>query len=483
MCRYADHIDAVFGPGRDQKRGYPGHEEIELALVKLFRITGNERYLRLSEFFINERGQQPHYFDIEAIARGENPDAFYFGSYQYNQSHLPVREQTDVVGHSVRAMYLYSGMADVATETGDRALAAACKRLWKNLTQKRMHITGGIGPTCANEGFTQDYDLPNQEAYLETCAAIGLVFWAHRMLHMDPDSEYADVMERALYNGVISGVSLDGRRFFYGNPLAAHPGFDGNGKFVSRGYHYRRSDWFACACCPPNIARLLASLPGYICSEGRNEARVHLYVQGKAELELGGQMVELIQRTAYPWKEKVSITVRPEGSARFNLALRIPGWCRGAGLKLNGRQVPIRTTKGYVGITREWNRNDKVELLLPMPVERIEAHPRVRQNAGRIALQRGPVVYCLEEADNGGGLHNLILSADAKLTVEHDSELLGGVSVIKGRAHHCDESSWKDDLYRPESSKLKTTRIRAVPYATWGNRTPGEMIVWVLSGP
>ena len=479
LCRCADCIDQLFGPGKDRKRGYPGHEEIELALVKLYRATGEKRYLKLAEFFVNERGRQPHYFDIEAKARGEKAEQYWAGTHAYNQAHLPVREQAEVVGHAVRAMYLYSGMADVAAETGDQALLDACKRLWHNLTEKRLHITGGIGPTHANEGFTFDYDLPNEDAYLETCAAIGLVFWAHRMLQLEPDARYADVMERALYNGTISGVSLDGERFFYGNPLASYPGVDGNGRFAGKDYHYRRSEWFGCACCPPNILRLLASLPGYIYSQSRDEAWVHLYAGGRAELEVAGQKVELIQQTEYPWKEKVNITLNLEKPARFTLALRIPGWCRAATLEVNGKALKTEAHNGYAKIEREWQTGDKVELNLPMPVLRLEAHPKVRQNAGRVALQRGPLVYCLEEVDNGKDLHDLVLPAETELRAEHDPKLLGGVTVITGEAKRREHSGWPGQLYRPAGTKHKAVPFKAIPYFLWANRDPGEMIVWL----
>jgi len=482
MCRYADHIGRVFGPKKGQKRGYCGHPEVELALMKLHHATGNRRYLDLAAYFVDERGRQPHYFDKEAKARGEDIKPARPRDYSYFQAHRPLREQTEVVGHAVRALYIYCGMADVAAATGDRSLVTALKRLWANVTARRMHVTGGLGPTCRNEGFTFDYDLPNENAYDETCANIALVFWAHRMLHMDPDGRYADVMELALYNSVISGISWGGDHFFYANPLAAHPGVDPHGSIHGADYHYRRSAWFGCACCPPNIARLLASLGGYIYSQGRGEARVNLYVTGQGELDVDGQRVVLRQKTTYPWDGNVTLTVEPAAPATFAVALRIPGWCRGARLKVNGRSFPVRTDKGYVRLVRRWTAGDRIALTMPMPVERIEANPQVRQDAGRVALQRGPVVYCLEEVDSGRNLNDLVLPRSAKLTAKFEPALLGGVVVVRGKALCRDPKGWAGRLYGAAATPRRLVAIKAVPYAVWANRQPGEMLVWLLDG-
>jgi DUF1680 family protein len=483
VCRYANHIGRVFGTGEGQKRGYPGHEEIELALVKLWRVTGEKRYLDLAKYFIDERGREPHYFDLEARERGEDPATYWAKTYAYCQAHVPVREQREATGHAVRAMYLYCGMADVAAATGDRTLLAACKRLWKNLVRKQMHITAGLGPVQANEGFTCDYDLPTEGAYLETCAAIGLVFWAHRMLAIDLDGEYADVMERALYNGTISGVSSDGKTFFYGNPLAAQPGFDGNGRFVGKEYHYRRSEWFGCACCPPNIARMIAQFPAFVYSARAKELAVHLYAESAGEVAVAGQKVHIAQETEYPWGETVVLTVTPEKAATWTLALRVPGWCRGVKLRVNGKAVALApiTKKGYARLKREWRAGDRVALTLPMPVERIEAHPAVRQDGGRVALQRGPVVYCLEEADNGKNLTDLLLPADPGFTVEPGrSGILAGVPLIRARAARRDASEWQGALYQRQGASPKVpSSITAIPYFLWANRAPGEMLVWI----
>jgi hypothetical protein len=482
MCRYADTIGSVFGSGEGQKRGYPGHEEIELALVKLYRATGEGRYLDLARFFVDERGRQPHYFDIEAEARGEDPQPR-FGGHDYNQSHVPVREQSTAEGHAVRATYLYSSLVDVAVETGDEALLAACHRLWQNVTERRMYVTGGIGSSWHGERFTFDYDLPNETAYAETCAAIGLVFWAHRLLQVDGDGAYADVMERALYNGVLSGLALDGKSFFYGNPLEANP----------RAYEHhpelfripqiapRRQGWFTCACCPPNIARLLASLGGYVASESDGTVYVHLYVGGCTEVTLDGKSTVLTQETQYPWEGDVRVRVDPEGEARFTLALRIPSWCPEGKLQINGTPMALQPLleKGYAKIDRVWKPGDVAELSLAMPVERVQAHPRVRVNSGRVALQRGPLVYCLEEVDNGPNLNDIVLPRDAPLTAEFDEELLEGVVVLTGEARRRDVSDWENRLYQRTQSRSKAAPIKAIPYYAWANRALGEMLVWI----
>src|SRR5450432_993684 len=346
MTRYADHIIATFGPNPGQKRGYCGHPEIELALMKMYRATKQEKYLQLAQFFIDERGQQPNYFDLEAEVHGEKlkPDR----TYEYFSAHKPVRDQRDISGHAVRALYLLSGMIDVAAEIGDKKLFAACKRLWQSAVQRRMYITGGVGSRREGERFTTDFDLPNETAYAETCANIALVFAAQRFLQIEPKAEYADVMERALYNGVISGVSLKGDRFFYANPLTVHD--EALSPQVHANIAGRRQEWFGCACCPPNLARLLASFAQYIYSTNYNEIYVHLYAASTAELSVGGQTVRIEQRTNYPWQEKIELTVHPKDDAQFSIALRMPGWCEKPQVKLNGR--PIKTAPDYLHIRR-----------------------------------------------------------------------------------------------------------------------------------
>lgn len=402
-------------------------------------------------------------------------------AYKIYQAHLPVRRQTEAVGHAVRALYLYSGMADVAVETGDKELLAVCRRLWKSITQRRMYVTGGVGSTPHGEAFTFDYDLPNESAYAETCANVALVFFTHRMLQVEADREYADIMERTLYNGVLSGISLDGRRVFYANPLAVYPD-----ALTDRGGHIKATrqklyGWYGTACCPPNIARIIAQFPGYMYSAGRREIYIHLYTQSRAEFEVAGSSVQIVQKTAYPWEGKITITLKPQKASTWTLALRIPGWCRQSRLKVSGEALEVTpiTRKGYARIHRQWKDGDKIELILAMPPERIEAHPLVRQNCGRIALQRGPLVYCLEEVDNGKALNNIVLPRNARLTVKRDNTVLRGIPVIAARGRRRTLPEWKNTLYRPAGSKETSVTIKAIPYFMWENRQPGEMLVWI----
>lgn len=469
MRRYADYIDSVFGRGRGKLRGYCGHEEIELALVKLYHATGNPRYLKLAQYFVDERGRQPHYFDIEARRRGEDPRAFWAGTYEYNQSHIPVREQRVVTGHAVRAMYLYSAMADLANETGDATLLAACERIWHSVADERMYITGGIGPSARNEGFTVAYDLPDETAYAETCAAIGMVFWNHRMLQFSGDGKYADVMERALYNGTISGVSLDGTKFFYENPLA------------SRGAHHRQG-WFDCACCPPNIARMIASVGEYFYLTSADGIWAHLYASGEAAIPLQGQSITLRQNTRYPWDGAVRIELQMDQPVVFTLRARIPGWCERYNVAVNGRRVAAKPEQGYLAITRAWQNGDSVDLTLDMPVRLMAAHPQVRQMVGRVAIQRGPVVYCLEEVDNPiTPLDRIVIPLNTRWEVDYRPDLLGGVAVLRGTARAL-EAPAMSSLYTPaRPARYTPVEVTAVPYCVWDNRAPGEMRVWFRS--
>jgi DUF1680 family protein len=484
ICRYADHIDRTFGPRRGQKRGYCGHPEIELALVRLARATGQERYLKLAKYFVDERGRQPHFFVKEAVQRKDRRVPWNgAGNFAYFQAHAPLRRQQDAVGHAVRALYLYCGMADVAAATGDAGLQAACRRLWQSVTQKRMYVIGGVGSSRHGERFTTDYDLPNETAYAETCANIALVFFAHRMLQMEADGRYADVMERALYNGVLSGVSLDGKKFFYANPLTAHPRAYAARTGDDHGAHTdpSRAAWFGCACCPPNIARLLASLGQYIYSQQGRTLFVNLFAGGEAGVDLAGTRVTVRQRTEYPWQGRVRIEVAPERPAAFTLAVRIPGWCRGATVAVNGKRVALAgcLRKGYAHLSRAWRKGDRVEVVLPMPVERVEARPEVRSDCGQVALQRGPLVYCVEEIDNGANLADLALPRGAKLAARWEPKLLGGCMVVHGAAVR--RASWKpaDGLYRTSPTKRNRAAFRAIPYCLWNNRGSGEMRVWL----
>lgn len=472
MERYTRFLMGVYGPGPGQKRGYPGHEEIELALVRLYRHTGKPEYLEFARYFIDERGQQPYFFDEESRARGEVPESERLPAgqtlpYEYMQAHRPVREQDQVVGHAVRAMYLYAAMADLAAELGDGALRRACERLWTHLTTRRLYVTGGLGPSAHNEGMTTDHDLPNDTAYAETCAAVGLVFWAVRMLNLTGDGQYADLMERALYNNVLSGVARDGRHFFYDNVLE------------SRGNKHRW-EWHPCPCCPPNVSRLLASLGQYLYGQSADGIALHLYAGSTARFAVMGETVTLHQRTAYPWDGQVEVDLELSRPLPFTLSLRLPGWCREPRVRVNGEAVDLSAARdGYLTLAREWHPGDRVDLHLPLPVERVYAHPDVRQDAGLVALQRGPVVYCVEEADVGAGLHRLTLPREAALTATFEPELLGGACVLRGEGQREDSGDWPGTLYRTHPPQTSPVALKAVPYALWDEREPGEMRVWL----
>ncbi len=478
LCRYADYIDTVFGPRKGQRRGYPGHQEIELALIKLFKATGKKRYLDLAAYFINERGRRPNYFVKEARQRGKSAQEARPENFCTLQAHLPVREQHAAVGHAVRAMYLYAGMADLAGETGDSSLLQACRRLWKSVTQKRMYLTGSVGSLAQGERFSEDFHLPNETAYAETCAAIGLVFWAHRMLQFEADGRYADIMERALYNGVLSGVSQDGVRFFYENPLASDPKNPGsNGKRQ----RHERQPWFGTSCCPTNIARLLASLGKYAYSQQNRTAWVHLFIQGEGHFSINNQAIRIQQTTRYPYGERIRFCIDCSTPTSFTLALRIPSWCPSASLKVNGRSKPISRLqkKGYVKLARTWKKGDRVELELPMTIRYLHAHPRAKANLGRVALQRGPLVYCFEEKDNGRDLEALQISKRTSIRTQA-LKTLGGAVALKLRGQRENPKQWpRDSLYATPTPQTKPVQLMAVPYALWNNRGKGEMQVWM----
>lgn len=470
MCRYVDHIDSVFGPKPGQKPGYCGHEEIELALIRLGRTTGEQRYLDLARYFVDARGRQPHYFDVEAAARGADPAQFRHKTYQYNQSHLPVREQTRVIGHAVRAMYLYSGMADVATEFGDDSLTDALKVLWEDLTSRQMYVTGGIGPAASNEGFTDYYDLPNESAYAETCAAVGLMMWASRMLGRGPDRHYADIMEQALYNGALSGLSIDGSRFFYDNPLE------------SRGGHHRWT-WHRCPCCPPNIARTVAAIGSYMYGVSADGVAVHLYGESTARLTIASGVVTLVQNTTYPADGRVTIRIGLEKPATFALSLRVPGWCEASALTLNGETIePGETVGGYIQLKRAWRDGDVLVLDLPMTVRALHAHPAVRADLGRVAIARGPLIYCAEEVDNAADLNALILPSDVAAARTTPMPELGGAVAIELPARREEWRQRDGKLYDSRPPGFTETTARLVPYHLWDNRDPGEMLVWIRAG-
>jgi len=476
--RFADLIDQTFGPEEGKLKGYPGHEVIEMALVKLYRLTGEARYLRLAKYFIDQRGQSPLYFEEEA--RKHNHPLKWMDSfmkYQYYQAGKPVREQMVAEGHAVRAMYLYSGMADVARETEDEELWNACVRLWDDVTTRQMYVTGAIGQSEVGESFTYDYDLPNDTIYAETCAQLGLCFFAQRMLMKDLDSRYADVMERVLYNGALSGMSLDGTRFFYVNPLEVVPKACEEDDLL-RHVKYVRQKWFPCSCCPPNLARTLESIAGYAYSTGERSVNVHLYIGGELKVDLGGQEAALKVTTEYPWSGAVKVDVMSDGD--YALRLRKPGWCMKFCLKLNGAPVTPAVEKGYIILPGPWREGDYVEVDFDMPVQLVRANPRVRQDIGKLAVTRGPLVYCLEQVDNGEELHRLAIRPGTEFTASWEPDLLGGIVSLSCEGLRLAED--QDALYAPATSPLaaRPCTLKWIPYYAWTNRAPGEMRVWVL---
>ena len=482
VIRLVDHIDGVIGPEAGKLHGYPGHPVIEMALMRLYEVTGDEKHLRLADYFVRERGKLPLYFEQE---NAENGNAFYWKDspfrYQYYQAGLPFMDQKDAEGHAVRAMYLYSGAADVARRSGDAQLAAVCRRLWESTVSRRMYVTGAVGSSEYGESFTFDYDLPNDTVYGETCAAIGLVFFARRMLALEKKGEYADVMERALYNGVISGMQLDGKKFFYVNPLEVLP------EACAKDAHKRhvkpeRQKWFGCACCPPNLIRMLASLEDYLYSADGDDVYVHLYAGGTVDFQANWKPVHLAVRTNYPWEGDVSLSFAISRPVEFTLNLRVPSWCARYAVSVNGEPVQAEAADGYLALRRRWEDGDEVGLSLEMPVRLVRANPRVRADAGCVAVARGPIVYCLEEADNGRDLHALRL-AGAKADdfgVEWKPDKLGGIVELKCRGVRETDAGWNGALY---SAQLELSEEPAemtfIPYYSWANREVGEMRVWV----
>jgi len=462
----ADLIDRVFG--RDKKRDVPGHEEIEIGLVKLYGVTGDEKYLTLAKFFLDERGR----------ANGRK----IYG--EYCQDHKPVIKQRAAVGHAVRAGYLYSGMADIAALVPDAGYVEALDPIWQDVVSKKLYITGGIGARGGGESFGDGYELPNETAYCETCAAIANAMWNHRMSLLHADAQYIDVLERVIYNGFLSGISLGGNKFFYPNPLAS----EGT---------YQRSPWFGCACCPTNIVRFMPSLPGYAYAYQRDCLYVNLFVSGSATVTMGADAVRVTQQTRYPWDGSVKILVEPESrpaGQEFTMCVRIPGWAqespvpsdlylysdlgpedwtqRRVTVTVNGRPVALDVVKGYARIRRTWEAGDVVELNLPMPIRRVRSHRKVRANTGRIALQRGPVVYCFEGVDNPQGVANLVLPPEATLQAEYRSDLLGGVVRITGQGKIRQSQDGGKTV-------LKDIEVTAIPYYAWAHRGKNEMAVWV----
>ncbi len=476
MTRMAYHIDSVIGPEEEKLHGYPGHEEIELALVSMYHATGDPLMLKLAKYFIDERGREPRFFDIEAEAReGARRNRRYRDPGDYAQWHRPVREQDALEGHSVRALYLATGMADVARETGDETLLDACRRLYDNLVHRRMYITGGVGSSPAGERFTFDYDLPNDTVYAETCASIALCFFMRAMLGNEADGRYGDTMETAFYNTCIAGMSLDGHNFFYVNPLEVRP------EASRRNPEHRhvlpvRPKWFGCACCPPNLARLIMSIGRYIYTVDGSTIYTNLYVAGDASLHTAEGDVTLRTETQYPLDGTVKVMA---SAGKYSLALRIPAYCGGKySVTLNGTPLNAEIRNGYAVIEREWADGDCVILTIDISPRRVYAHYKVQNDAGKVAVARGPIVYCLEEADNETPLGGAALPQSSELSCEYKPDKLGGIFEITADGTVAVDDG-DDSLYRSTPPARKNTKLTFIPYYTWANRGEGEMTVYV----
>ncbi|EPI2361647.1 glycoside hydrolase family 127 protein [Klebsiella michiganensis] len=487
VCRLADHIDSVFGPGDNQLHGYPGHPEIELALMRLYDVTQEPRYIALVKYFVEARGTQPHFYDIEYEKRGKTS---YWNTYgpawmvmdkPYSQAHQPISEQPVAIGHAVRFVYLMTGVAHLARLSQDEGKRRDCLRLWKNMARRQLYITGGIGSQSSGEAFSSDYDLPNDTVYAESCASIGLMMFARRMLEMEADSQYADVMERALYNTVLGGMALDGKHFFYVNPLEVHPK---SLKFNHIYDHVKpvRQRWFGCACCPPNIARVLTSLGHYIYTPHDDALYINLYIGNSVETPVGNEALRLRISGNYPWQEQVKIVIDSSSPVNHTLALRLPDWCDKPQVTLNGAPVTQDVRKGYLHISHLWQEGDTLQLTLPMPVRRIYGNPLVRHQAGQVAVQRGPLVYCLEQADNGEQLHNLQLPRDARFSTVEGKGIFARKILLQAPGYKQtaedaeNQALWHYD--RAPSSRQPQV-LTFIPWFSWANRGEGEMRIWV----
>ena len=458
----ADYLDSIFGPGK--RYGTPSHQEIEVGLVKLYRLTGNDRYLKLAKFFLDQRGRALDFFGRRL-----------YGAY--SQDHKPVTQQMKAVGHAVKATYMYMGMTDVAALTGTDDYMASLHRIWEDIVTKKIHVTGNIGCRRLFEGFGEEYELPNFTCWNETCAAIGNIMWNHRLFLLKGDAKYNDVIERTLYNGFLVGVSLSGDRFFYQNLLKSFGDFE-------------RSAWFGVPCCPPNVTRLMASLGSYIYAKSGEDIYINLFIGSQAKIKTDGNTIQVTQETKYPWEGAVKLTIYPDHTGEFMICVRIPGWAQDqpmpgnlyrymkksdkqVTIKVNGKSQKFEIAKGFAKIKRKWNKNDVIELDLPMPVRRVLAHEKVKDDQGKVALERGPVVYCAEWPDNGGKVLSLLIPDDAKFESEYRTDLLKGVMVISGKVLAL--SRGKNKI----SVKKKKHKLVAIPYYAWANRGKGEMAVWL----
>ena len=483
MERFANLICQVFGSEEGKCHGYPGHQEIELALVRLYEVTGKKEYLETAKYFIDSRGVGENYFLKEMERPEYRQIASDFDNYDvsYSQSHLPVREQRTAEGHSVRAVYMYCAMADLAYLYRDEELLRACETLWEDMTRRRMYITGGIGSSGILERFTTDYDLPNDRNYSETCASIGLALFGRRMAQITKDASYMDVAERALYNTVLSGIAMDGKSFFYVNPLEVWPDNCMNRTSME---HVKavRQKWFGVACCPPNIARTLASLGQYLYFTSEDTLYVNLYVSGEAEAETGGTKLRLTVESDLTNTGKIRLVCDVSDIQVVpGLALRIPSYVKEYTVSRDGQKLAgCQVEKGYLYIRDLLEGKNTIDLEFSVPAHFVRANPLVREDAGKVALVKGPLVYCLEETDNGGNLSGIFADAKGELTETYEDGLLGGVTTVTFSGKRLKDTAWKDgELYADRENTFEDVTLKAVPYHCWGNREHGEMQVWM----
>ncbi len=490
-CKFADHIADTFGPEEGQIQGYPGHPEIELALMRLYEVTGNQRYSDLTDFFIEQRGkeQDPHFYDQEQAKRdggfhyNDHGPSWMIKDKTYSQAHKHLSEQKEAIGHAVRFVYLLAGVAHLARLSKDQEKFNWCKDLWRNVIDKQMYITGAIGSQSRGEAFTTDYDLPNDTAYTETCASVGLLMFANRMLQIESDGEYGDIMERALYNTILAGMALDGKHFFYVNPLEVTPNvIHANHKYD----HVKpvRQAWFGCSCCPTNVARTLASLGQYIFTIKDDVALVNLFISNQAKLELNQQPITLSIDANIPQSDKVSISVTDANQVNGSIAVRMPSWCANMSATLNGKAIDVKANskQGYLYIANTWNSGDKIEVTLPMEAFFIQANPLLSVNFGKVAVQRGPFVYCIEQADNGEALHTIKVDAKSGLKeVEGEGLFAGSVLLKASGSKVVIQDAPKQALYHqyPYTPQEQTCDVTLIPYYAWANRGEGEMRVWI----
>lgn len=480
VSRFADLICDTFGAEEGKIHGYPGHQEIELALVKLYRVTGTHKYLELAKYFIDARGEGENYFlneEKKPAFKRIFPD-FHDYNPAYSQSHQPVRKQKTAEGHAVRANYMYSAMADLACEYEDDRLKAACENLWDNMVHKRMYITGSVGSSGILERFTTDYDLPNASNYSETCASIALAMFGKRMADMEKDASYMDAVERALYNTVLSGIAMDGKSFFYVNPLEVWPA---NCIPRTSMEHVKpvRQKWFGVACCPPNITRTLASLGQYVYFQEKDQIYVNLYIANETEVQIGGNPFKITLEGNFPWENNLRFTVDGESESEGMIAFRVPSYAKNFCILHNGQKVEIKTEKGYAKIAGKFS-HEIFEISFEAPAVFVHANPQVRADAAKTAVVKGPLVYCLEEADNGDDLSALLIDTVQTPEEIYDDQLLGGCSVVHISGRKISGEGWNEHvLYQEKPVSLEDVKLTLVPYCYWGNRKAGEMLVWM----